>query len=209
MNQYESTYQRLVKKAVKMVGGNPRLGLRRKPELRLCKDGIKRGVYPIRTKYGDIVNFISGIDIKEDHECWKWTIGFSGPLWKKGIGYGCIHFNRRPIKTHILSYELFKGSRKGLLVLHKCDYQLCCNPNHLFLGTHRDNTLDMIKKGRGIFKKGENRGKSKLTNEAVLDIKRNYKPFVITNRMLAEKYNVSIAAITQVIRGNSWKHINI
>jgi hypothetical protein len=57
--------------------------------------------------------------------------------------------NRRMVYAHRLAYELAIGPiPDGLLVCHHCDQTLCCNPTHLFLGTPRDNSQDMVAKGR-------------------------------------------------------------
>jgi hypothetical protein len=76
--------------------------------------------------------------------CWIWMKTLSN------AGYGAMTVSKGVTKSaHRMSYSVFKGPiTNGLLVLHKCDIPCCVNPDHLFLGTHSDNTQDMIKKGR-------------------------------------------------------------
>ena len=72
-------------------------------------------------------------------------------LWEKAIvkGYGQLKVKGKSVKAHRLSYALFVGPiENGLLVCHKCDTTQCVNPEHLFIGTVKDNKLDEIKKGR-------------------------------------------------------------
>lgn len=71
--------------------------------------------------------------------CWVWT----GPKYPRG--YGCCGRGY----AHRVAYERAVGTiPEGQFVCHRCDNRLCCNPAHLFLGTARDNTQDMIAKGR-------------------------------------------------------------
>ena len=87
---------------------------------------------------------------------------------------------------------------EGYLVMHTCDNPNCINPNHLRLGTHRDNMLDRQLKGRT--RKGSENGKAKLTEEQVYHIK-----FVATEsaKELATGYNVSPYTIRSIKRGES------
>jgi hypothetical protein len=78
-------------------------------------------------------------------ECWSWT----GP--KLAGGYGRLSFQGIIDLAHRLTYLLFIGHIPDDCVLHRCDNPACCNPAHLFAGTHKDNTHDMINKGRDGF----------------------------------------------------------
>lgn len=64
-------------------------------------------------------------------------------------GYGRIMWKGSPKNITHVSYEHFCGPiPKGLCVLHKCDTPACYNPDHLFLGTKKENRQDQISKGR-------------------------------------------------------------
>jgi hypothetical protein len=76
-------------------------------------------------------------------DCWNFTGG------KNNIGYGMIRDDKKMRTAHRVSYEEHKGPIPiGLCVMHSCDNTLCCNPQHLSLGTHKDNTRDMMNKNR-------------------------------------------------------------
>lgn len=80
---------------------------------------------------------------KDKSGCWLWT-GSVSPT-----GYGRIAFKGTQHQAHRISYQLFKGDfDKSLFVCHTCDVRNCVNPKHLFLGTNKDNMMDMVKKGR-------------------------------------------------------------
>ena len=76
--------------------------------------------------------------------CWIWK------AWINEHGYGRMRVKNNLVLAHRVSWEIHKTSiPKGLCVLHHCDVPSCVNPDHLFLGTQKDNILDMFKKGRG------------------------------------------------------------
>lgn len=66
-----------------------------------------------------------------------------------GIGYGRIKILGRSYAAHRVTWELSHGPiPAGMLVCHRCDTPACVRPDHLFLGTAKDNTQDMLEKGR-------------------------------------------------------------
>lgn len=87
---------------------------------------------------------LSRVEVNPETECWEWT----GPLLHNG--YGRFHINGKQVKAHRASYEEHKGPiPEGLLVCHACDNRKCINPEHLWLGTAKDNAVDRQLKGRG------------------------------------------------------------
>jgi len=129
--------------------------------------------------------------------CWEWT-GARLPF-----GHGQIAVNRKTQLAHRFSYELHIGPiPAGMEVCHHCDNPCCVNPAHLFLGTHADNMADMHQKKR------RSRGRTAILTEAkVVEIRQKYTPYVVTFRMLAAEYGVSIEAIANVIWRRNWKHV--
>jgi len=132
--------------------------------------------------------------------CWEWIGG------KTSEGYGSIRINGKMIRTHRLAWELTYGTiPDGLFVCHHCDNRLCINPEHLFLGTHKDNMQDMVRKdrGNGGLLYGERNGNAKLTKAQVDEI-RSLKGKA-TQTEIAKKYSICQAQVHNILFNQNWK----
>lgn len=136
-------------------------------------------------------------------ECWEWQGA------RLRAGYGNFALRKKWYKAHRVAYELAHGPvPDGMWVLHRCDNPPCCNPAHLRLGTPKDNSADMVEKGRATthlatLARGTKNFNAKLTPDAVRAIKSCDEPGVV----LAERYGVSPSAISAIRVGRTWGHV--
>lgn len=123
-----------------------------------------------------------------------------------GNGYGVIGHRSRNVYAHRIAYERAHGPiPDGLWVLHRCDNPLCINPDHLFLGTQRDNIDDMVSKNRQC--RGESITSSKLTADLVREIRTKHASGRFSQRQLAREYHVGAMTINKIINRRTWAHI--
>lgn len=140
-------------------------------------------------------------------ECWPW-IGE-----KTYHGYGRFTLltgakNRATRIAHRMAWEYSMGPiPKGLECCHHCDNRPCCNPRHLFIGTHKDNMEDAINKGRLWAVHGDKQGSAKLTDKKVASIRAMYIPGIVSMKSLANLFGVSEKAIFVIIHRQGWKHV--
>lgn len=160
--------------------------------------------------------FWSKVAIKaNDKLCWEWQAG------KNTKGYGSSTFNRVGIAASRKAYMLYHNIQlkdRKILVCHTCDNPSCCNPFHLFLGTSKDNMMDMSRKGRckgyvsGYKRKkadiqyGSKNPTSKLTEEDVICI-RNLSKSGTMVKEIAESFKMAASTISQIVNYKRWKHI--
>ena len=131
--------------------------------------------------------------------CWIWLGATTGKS-----GYGHLRSGSKDLSAHRASWEIHFGDiPKKTYVLHRCDNKMCVNPNHLFLGHHRDNMMDMVRKGRS--NRGDKNGMAKLTAEKVLEIKMLFHHF--DDSEIARKFFVAPRTIKDIRGGKSWGHL--
>lgn len=121
-------------------------------------------------------------------------------VWHEGSsgdnGYILLSFKDHRARAHRESYMHYKGViPKDMVVMHSCDNRECINPNHLSLGTRKDNTQDMIKKGRDNQHVGRKR--SKLNAQQIEEIRSSE----LSSYQLAKIYPVSSTHIRRIRNG--------
>lgn len=118
--------------------------------------------------------------VKEERGCWEWTSK------KTDYGHGVLTHNKKGIKAHRISWEIFRGAiPKGKLVCHTCDNPSCVNPEHLYLGTQVENMRDAALRGR----------MRKLRENGMF------------YHQIAEKFGVKTMAIFKIIKQKHWRHV--
>lgn len=164
-------------------------------------------MYEPKLTQEQIDSFWFRVDRRNPDECWNWTKGLNGK--DRLSNYGVVWFNGTRHKCHRIAKFLSTGPfDDGKLVCHTCDNPQCCNPSHLFLGSHRDNALDCKAKGRLHRECGSARYNARLTEEQVAEIKA-MAPFrkYGWGREMAKKYGVGPTAINNIIRGRRWRQV--
>ena len=160
-------------------------------------------------------------------ECWLWM---GAPT---SSGYGVIKRKGKTLHAHRVSYELQVGPvPAGLCVCHHCDVRMCVRPDHLFLGTQKDNMQDAVSKGRmatgqdhgmnthpesrltgdrnGTHTKphrvarGEQHGSAKLSQSDIVDIRRLAESGT-SNKEIAMRYNICPQHAWRIVTKRRWK----
>jgi hypothetical protein len=142
--------------------------------------------------------------LPDDGGCMIWM----GSKNKKG--YGQISMNGIPMLAHRFSYKLHFGNfNNNLCVLHKCDNPSCVAPNHLFLGTKKDNMQDCLTKNRLKTPnlKGQENSSSKILDLEIPMIRKKLS-LGLSCKFIGDFYGVSQDAIRCIKNGKNWRHIN-
>ena len=139
--------------------------------------------------------------IKTSDNCWEWQ------GYRDKNGYGRFTYHRKGVIVHRYIFEITYGNTEELDVLHHCDNPPCVRPSHLFLGTAKENTKDMIAKGRARYSRGEESGNHYLTAKQVLSIREDYEDSDKsrgTATKIAKEYNLNSRLVQRIIRRDRW-----
>jgi len=121
-------------------------------------------------------------------------------LWTKAknkAGYGITWANNKWEYAH----RAVAKAKKGEVVMHSCDNPSCVNPEHLIIGTHKQNSFDMVRKNRQA--KGEQAGNSKLTQEQVTEIRKLKQK--LSSRKVASLFSISKTNVLDIWNNKIWK----
>lgn len=131
-------------------------------------------------------------------------IPFTGFVAPHGYG-GFALTHRKTIGAHVASYCIFKGEvPRGQLVRHTCDNRSCVNPEHLVLGTQKQNMQDCIERQR--IAKGTKQHLARMDEQRVLELRARHAAGE-TQRDLATSFDISQPTVSQIVRRVTWRHI--
>lgn len=125
-------------------------------------------------------------------------------LWqgaKNKAGYGVTWFKNKWEYAH----RAVANARKGDVVRHICDNPSCVNPDHLQIGTHKDNSQDMVNKNRQV--KGSKSHLAKLNEDTVRQIK--LCNGLMSSRKCAGRFNISKTNVLDIWHNRIWKHVTL
>lgn len=140
-------------------------------------------------------------------DCWIWQRG------RSTAGYGSLKWGDKRWLAHRLAYTLANGPiPKGLHVCHHCDNPPCVNPDHLFVGTARDNALDMVRKGRHRYtlptaRARGGQGSRTSVNEVQVVQMREKRAAGALLKDLAREYGMTNQGVRAICRGVTWAHV--
>lgn len=166
----------------------------------------------VRRAERDVARFWAKIDKNgpivrpEIGPCWLWTAA----LFDRG--YGAFRLDGQQRRAHVVSYKWHVGPvPEGLSVLHCCDVRRCIRPDHLFVGTQKDNIQDAISKGR--MANGTRNGMyvQDLTTLTDIQVQRIHQLAAQGGRHsdIADQFGISQPMVSRIARGDAWRHLGL
>lgn len=159
----------------------------------------------------------SKIDQRGTEECWPWK-GWKSKGKRNKEEYGRLQINGKSYYAHRVVFYLCNpglielsapdDSNEEKFVMHSCDNPICCNPNHLSLGSHLDNMQDKVLKGRQVRYRSAGSPRAKFTEDDVRWIRLIHKIGKATIKAQALLYNVHPSCIGHILYSRTYQDID-
>ena len=150
----------------------------------------------------------SKVDKKGEDDCWNWkgykNVQGYGRTWINDCGYYAHRVIFDLANPNTITLSAPKDTDETGFLLHTCDNPSCCNPKHLWVGSHWDNMADKVAKGRSPDFSGGKGPRCKLSMAQAREIRQLRKEGV-SARDLAKRYEISLPSIKTLLRGNSYR----
>lgn len=148
--------------------------------------------------------FWEKVDKNGPNGCWNWLAALSK-------GYGVFRVNGKNVIATRYAWFLIKGESlpTELNLCHDCpggDNPRCVNPDHLFVGTDKDNVHDMMRKGK-MRARGESSGQARVKNDQVIAIRLLYVRNFFGYYRLARLFKISQGEVARIVSGDAWSHL--
>lgn len=138
-----------------------------------------------------------------ENGCWE-CISHIGKVVAGGQARTLVYFKGRRWLLHRLVYTQLMGEiPEGLIIRHKCDNSLCCNIEHLETGTHKQNSEDMVERGRNV------NGPRKINETAAEEIRDLINSKVLSQKEIGKIYNISPQSVSDIKKHRYWTPENI
>ena len=142
--------------------------------------------------------FWEKVDIQGPDECWKWdTPARSGEYAAFWLGEN-QQAHRVAFILSTDGYETLDDIPDGKVVKHVCDNKLCCNPEHLSLGTQSENLQEWVTRTRTP---------TDFSDDDVREIRRLYAETDMTHQDIADVYGVSRPTVTRIVNRVTFSHV--